>query len=186
MAKGSISKWSMGSLRWCYPRGKWLCVPACRCLSLLQARRSPCCPHAASSPQGRTGTWGPSSHSPAATHPSILFPNMATSFSFNHPQNGSWDFRNASFHCVCPIMRPGEVAGVRECCNVLVMGEWAWCTLWGIPGGQGLGATGAQTERAGANEGLQDQYQLKIHRVSHLATSSAQTPQHSTSPVTGQ
>lgn len=31
------------------------------------------------------GTWGPSSHPPVATHPLILFPNMAMSFSLNHP-----------------------------------------------------------------------------------------------------
>lgn len=58
------------------------------------------------------GTWGPSSHPPVATHPLILFPNMAMSFSLNHPQNCSWDFRNASFHCICPIVLPGGVAGL--------------------------------------------------------------------------
>lgn len=36
-------------------------------------------------------------------------------------------------------------------------------------GEQGLGATGAQTERAGANGGLQNRYQLEHRRVSHLA-----------------
>lgn len=57
---------------------------------------------------------GPGDHPPTAVHPSIPFPNMATSFSFNHPQNCSWDFRNVSFHCVCLIMLPGGAAGLRK------------------------------------------------------------------------
>lgn len=187
MAQGSISTWSIGSPCRCYSRGKRLLVPACRCPSPLRAHRSHCRPRAASSPRGRIGSWGPSSHPPVATHPSILFPNMATSFSFNHPQNCSWDFRNASFHRVCPIMLPGRVAGLRESCNALVMGEWARCTLRGIPGGQGLGATGAQTERAGANGGSQDRYQLEHRRVSHLAHPlCAGTPILNPPPQTGQ
>lgn len=124
-AKESISKWSISSPHWCYPGGKRLHVPACWCPSPLQARRSPCRPCAASSLRGCVGTQGSSSHPPTAAHPSILFPNMATSFSFNHPQNCSWDFRNVSFHCVCLITLPGGVAGLRESCSALVMGEWA-------------------------------------------------------------
>lgn len=72
-----------------------------------------------------TGTWGPSSHPPVARHPVILFPNMAMSFSLNHPQNCSWDFRNASFHCVCSIVLPGGAAGLRASCCTLAMGEQA-------------------------------------------------------------
>lgn len=109
---------------------------------------------------------GQSSHPPEATHPSILFPNMATSFSFNRPQNCSWDFRNVSFHCVCSIMLPGGVTGLWKDCDTLVMGEWTRHTS---PGAQGLGATGAQTERAGTSRGLQDRHQLEHRGVSHFA-----------------
>lgn len=111
-----------------------------------------------------TGTWGPSSHPPVAMHPLILLPNMVMSFSLIHPQNCSWDFRNASFHCVCPIVLRGGVAGLRESCCTLVMGEQARWTLWGTPGG----STGVQTERTGARGGLQNRSQREHHCVSHL------------------
>lgn len=81
------------------------------CLSLLRARRSLCVRTLLAAHEA---VLGPGDHPPTAVHPSIPFPNMATSFSFNHPQNCSWDFRNVSFHCVCLIMLPGGAAGLRK------------------------------------------------------------------------
>lgn len=85
----------------------WQPVPdACPCSEHPRLCADPALPAA------HEAVLGPGDHPPPAMHPSILFPNMATSFSFNHPQNCSWDFRNVSFHCVCLIMLPGGAAGL--------------------------------------------------------------------------